>query len=174
MVYNNIESPLSDYKLERLPYGISPGFVCENTPSGVIAYGKSIYFSHFFHSLFLKIQFLFHCNPFFLSSFGQSLFFSFSFRYPFLILQFCFVKSFFPSLVIACMFALLVFIHSNIDIILIHSLIFPSLSHTLQPIFSCFLNDLSFFVAFSHIFHIFLVVMFFPSRILLSFSFRSF
>ena len=40
--YGNIESPQSEIKLERLPHGISPGCVCENTPSGAIAYGKPL------------------------------------------------------------------------------------------------------------------------------------
>ena len=68
--YSNIESPLSELEHERLPHGISPGFVCENTPSGVIAYSKLRYFSHFFHSYFRFFHFKPSC-----SSFGQPLFF---------------------------------------------------------------------------------------------------
>ena len=68
--YSNIESPLSEIEHERPPHGISPGFVCENTQYGVIAYSKLRYFSHFFHSYFRFFHFKPSC-----SSFGQPLFF---------------------------------------------------------------------------------------------------
>ena len=138
-------------------------------PSGAIAYSKPHYFSHFFHSLFLflKIQVLFQFKPSLFLLRSTIVFISFFFSlsvFDFIIL-FCYIIL---SLVRCCLHVSFVFfIHSNIDIFVNPFFLFLFNTFFLTSLICrsrCLLTYFTYFLS-RH---------FFPSRILLSFSFGYF